>query len=68
MLMCMPSTSVRIDVETHHDLKLLAEALGTTVGEAVRVAVRHMRQEQIGRQLASPSTPDDQAWLDADLR
>ncbi len=63
----MQSTSVRIDVETHDQLKRLAAELQTTVGNAVTLAVRALRQHRIGAQLASPLTPDETAWLDADL-
>ena len=48
-------------------LKRLAAALDVTVGEAVRVAVRRMHQEQIGVDLMTPPTDIDVDWLDADL-
>lgn len=67
MLVCMQSTSVRIDRTTHDDLKRLSADLGTTVGEAVAIAVRRLRQERLGRDLAADLTPDESAWLDADL-
>lgn len=63
----MRSTSVRIDRETHEELKRLANALGTTVGEAVAIATRRLRQEQIGRQLSTPLGQDEIDWLDAEL-
>ena len=40
ILWCMQSTSVRVDRQTHEELKKLARDLGTTVGEAVAVAAR----------------------------
>ena len=40
MLICMQSTSVRIDVATHEELKRLAASLGATVGATVALAVR----------------------------
>lgn len=67
MLFCMQSTSVRIDRTTHDDLKRLAADLGATVGETVAIAVRRLRQERLGRDLAVGLTPDESAWLDADL-
>lgn len=67
MLSCMPSTSVRVDRETHEELKKLARELGTTVGEAVAIAARRLRQQRIGRELNSPLTTDEVDWLDADL-
>jgi hypothetical protein len=67
MLIRMPGTSVRIDRETHEELKKLARDLGTTVGEAVAIAARRLRQQRIGRDLSSPLTEDETGWLDADL-
>jgi antitoxin component of RelBE/YafQ-DinJ toxin-antitoxin module len=67
MLICMHSTSVRIDGETHEELKRLAASLGTTVGQTVTIAVRALRQDHIGADLATPLREDEKAWLDADL-
>jgi len=67
MLSCMPSTSVRVDRETHEELKRLARELGTTVGEAVAIAARRLRQQRIGRELKAPLTKAEVNWLDADL-
>ena len=67
MLKCMHTTSVRIDTATHAELKRLASDLGTTVGETVALAVRRLRQDQIGRQLAAPLTNAEVEWLDAEL-
>ena len=67
MLRCMPSTSVRIDRETHEELKRLARELGTTVGEAVAIAARRLRQQRIGRELKAPLTKAEAELLDADL-
>lgn len=64
---CMQSTSVRIDVNTHDEIKRLARELGTTVGATVALAVRRLGQEQLGRDLATPLTTDETAWLDAEL-
>jgi len=63
----MPSTSVRVDRETHEVLKRLARELGTTVGEAVAIAARRLRQQRIGRDLTAPLTEAETSWLDADL-
>jgi len=63
----MPSTSVRVDRETHEELKKLARDLGTTVGEAVAIAARRLHQQRIGRDLSAPLTEDETSWLDADL-
>ena len=67
MLICMQSTSVRIDQATHQELKRLADELGTTVGETVALAVRRLRQDRIGKQLTAALTKDEVDWLDADL-
>lgn len=67
MLICMQSTSVRIDLSTHEDLKRLAAELNTTVGNTVTLAVRALRQDRIGLDLRSPLDADEELWLDADL-
>lgn len=67
MLNCMPSTSVRIDRETHEELKKLARELGTTVGETVAIAARRLRQQRIGKELKIPLGEEEVAWLEADL-
>ena len=63
----MHSTSVRIDRTTHEELKRLAAELGSTVGETVALAVRRLRQDQIGVELRVPLVSGEAAWLDADL-
>lgn len=67
MLICMHSTSVRIDAATHDDLKRLAAELNTTVGNTVTLAVRALRQERIGADLQSPLRDDEEMWLDAEF-
>ena len=67
MLICMHSTSVRIDSTTHEELKRLADQLGTTVGHTVTLAVRALRQDRLGDALAAPLSDDERRWLDADL-
>ena len=67
MLPCMQSTSVRIDLATHDELKRLATSLGTTVGETVALAVRRLRQERLGTELAASLSPVEAEWLDAEL-
>jgi len=63
----MGSTSVRIDTDTHELLKRLAGDLGSTVGDTVALAVRRLRQEQIGEQLSVELSGEEIDWLDADL-
>lgn len=67
MLICVSSTSVRIDTATHRELKELAAQLGSSVGATVALAVRRLRQEQIGAQLKADLTPAETTWLDAEL-
>ena len=67
MLICMQSTSVRIDVATHEELKRLAAEFNTTVGNTVALAVRALRQDRVGVDLSTALRPDETAWLDADL-
>lgn len=67
MLICMHSTSVRIDTATHDALKRLAAELNTTVGNTVSLAVRALRQDRVGAETAAPLREDETAWLDADL-
>ncbi len=67
MLICMQSTSVRIDTTTHEELKRLAAEMHTTVGNAVTLAVRALRQDRVGSDLSAPLRDDEVAWLDADL-
>ena len=67
VLICMQSTSVRIDVSTHEELKRLAAELNTTVGNTVSLAVRVLRQDRIGDELNAPLRADETAWLDAEL-
>ncbi len=63
----MQSTSVRVDADTHNEIKKLAESLGTTVGDTVAIAIRRLRQDRIGEQLKTPLTATETQWLDADL-
>ena len=65
--MCMQSTSVRIDIDTHRELKKLAASLGATVGDTVALAVRRLRQDEIGAELRGDFTAAEVGWLDADL-
>lgn len=67
ILRCMQSTSVRIDLATHQELKRLASEMGATVGETVAMAVRRLRQDRIGDELTASLTSAEVEWLDADL-
>jgi antitoxin component of RelBE/YafQ-DinJ toxin-antitoxin module len=63
----MQSTSVRIDQTTHMQIKQLAADLGTTVGETVAIAIRRLRQDQIGAELTATLSQEEVEWLDAEL-
>ena len=63
----MQSTSVRIAVPTHRELKRIAAEFDITVGEAVALAVRCLRQDRMGASLRTELTEAETAWLDADL-
>ena len=63
----MQSTSVRIDAATHRELKKLAASLDATVGDTVAIAVRRLRQDEIGAELRGDLTEAEVGWLDADL-
>lgn len=67
MLICMQSTSVRIDSATHEELKRLAAELRTTVGHTVTLAVRALRQDRVGTDLSTALRDDEATWLDAEL-
>lgn len=67
MLICMQSTSVRIDAATHEELKRLAAQLNTTVGSTVSLAVRALRQDRVGAELTTALGDEEALWLDADL-
>lgn len=60
------TTTIRISRDTHEELSHLARDRNQTVAETVSRAVRLLRQDEIGRALASPLTDEELAWLDAD--
>jgi len=61
------TTTIRIERSTHQELKRLAQDRGTTVAETVARAVRVLRQEQMGQNLALPLERAETSWLDAEL-
>lgn len=66
-LVSMQGTTVRIDYATHQELKRLAGELGASVGATLALAVRRLRQDQMGAQLSAELTPAEVDWLDAEL-
>lgn len=63
----MATTTIRIDRVTHEELKRLARDRHATVSDTVARAVRVLRQEQMGVDLAAPLEQSETDWLDADL-
>ncbi|MGH3924429.1 MAG: hypothetical protein ACRDTT_16465 [Pseudonocardiaceae bacterium] len=61
------TTTIRIDRAIHEELKRLAREREATVADTVARAVRMLRQELMGRDLARPLEPAETDWLDADL-
>jgi hypothetical protein len=61
------TTTVRVDRATHEELKRLARERDSTVADTVATAVRVLRQDLMGRELAAPSDQHEAEWLDADL-
>lgn len=62
------TTTVRISRATHEELRRLASTRHQSVAATVEHAVRLLRQDEIGRELAGPLTASDDEWLDADAR
>lgn len=60
------TTTIRISRATRDELNRLARDRHQTVAETVSRAVRLLRQDEIGRELASPLTEEEVRWLDAD--
>lgn len=60
------TTTIRVSRETHAKLTRLAAESHETLDETVARALRVLRQEAIGRDLAVPLTEDETTWLDAD--
>jgi hypothetical protein len=61
------TTTVRIDRPTHDALKRLAHERGATVTETVAAAVRLLRQDQMGAELAQPLGDREVEWLDVPI-
>lgn len=61
------TTTIRVDRNTHEELRRLSDRDHTSISDTVARAVRALRQDEMGRQLAGTPGDDEQAWLDADL-
>ena len=49
----MPTTTIRVDVETHAKLSELSQAGGVTLMETVRDAAEALRRQRFARQVAA---------------
>ena len=60
------TTTIRVSRETHARVARLAAERHETIDETVSRAIRALRQDAMGSDLAADLDPDDVAWLDAD--
>ncbi len=60
------TTTIRISRVTHARVTRLAAQRHETIDETVSNAIRALRQDAMGRDLATDLTDDEVAWLDAD--
>lgn len=60
------TTTIRVSRRTHAALTQLAAERHETIDETVAQAVRGLRQDALGRDLATALSSDETAWLDAD--
>ena len=60
------TTTIRISRDTHALVTRLAAERHETIDETVSNAIRALRQDAMGRDLAADLTADESAWLDAD--
>jgi len=60
------TTTVRVARATREELRRLAAHREESVADTVARAVRLLRQDEMGQELARPLTDEEVAWLDAD--
>lgn len=60
------TTTIRISRATHARVTRLAAERHETIDETVGRAIRALRQDAMGRDLAMDLTNEEVAWLDAD--
>lgn len=60
------TTTIRVTRETHARVAKLAAQRHETIDQTVARALRVLRQDVMGRDLAIPLTDDETAWLNAD--
>ena len=62
------TTTIRVSRETHARVARLAAERHETIDQTVSRAIRALRQDAMGRDLAVELTDDEVAWLVADAR
>jgi Arc/MetJ-type ribon-helix-helix transcriptional regulator len=60
------TTTIRVSRDTHARVTRLAAERHESIDETVRSALRALRQDAMGRDLAEELTEDETTWLDAD--
>jgi hypothetical protein len=60
------TTTIRVSRVTHASVTRLAIERHETIDQTVSRAIRALRQDDMGQDLASELTDDEAAWLDAD--
>ena len=60
------TTTIRVSRETYARVARLAAERHETIDETVSRALRALRQDAMGRDLAKQLTGEETAWLDAD--
>jgi len=59
---------LRVSDRTHDGFKREAARRGQTIDDVAAAALRALRQQEMGEQLAAELRDDETAWLDAPLR
>ncbi len=60
------TTTIRVSKATHARVTRLASERHETMDETVSRAIRALRQDAMGRDLAGDLSDEETAWLDAD--
>jgi len=58
---------LRVHTETHAAFLAESRRRGATIDAVARDALRALRREELGRELAAPLDDEERTWLDADL-
>lgn len=63
----MPSTTIRVDTETHASLVAMSRAMGASLIDTVRAAAAALQRQRFGAEVASQLSvlrTDAEAWAD----